>query len=497
MVTLIILDGFGIRKDKFGNAIVAAGTPYLDKLKKRYSYTQLDASGEAVGLPQGIMGNSEAGHLTLGTGRVNLQDLSLIDSEIKNGKFFNNPALEKAMRHAEKYGTLQIMGLLSDGRVHSDINHLFAILDYAKNFKIDNIYIHAFTDGRDTGICEAKSFINKTQEKIKGTNASIASIAGRVLLDREQRWDRVKKLYELLVNGKGQNFKSAIEAIEYNYKNGITDEFIEPAIINPKATFKANDSVIFFNYRSDRAREITFALTDKNFDKFKVKPLKNLLFTPMEEYSDQLKGLNTLYPPRIVQDNLAAIISKNGLTQFHIAETTKYAHVTFFFNGGNETPYKGETRKLIESIDTPDFSYYPKMKALEITEHTLEAIASAKYDFIVVNYSNADMLGHTGNFQAAKEAIACIDKQAYAVALATLMAGGECVICADHGNAEDMIDKNGNKLTTHTTNKVPCILVSEKRKVRLKKNCGISNIAPTILKLLGLKQPEEMSKPLF
>lgn len=500
MVTLVILDGFGEKKQKFGNAIKSQGTPYLDKLKKQYPHTLIEASGEYVGLPKNVMGNSEVGHLTLGSGRVILQDLALIDSEIKNGKFFKNPALIKALSHAEKnHGNLHLMGLLSNGGIHSSIQHLFAILDLVKDYKIKNIYIHAILDGRDTGIQDGIKFVKQTEEKISGTNAKIATLIGRIyMMDREQRYDRLKRGYDMLYYGKGAFFNSAEDAIKESYSNGINDEYFEPTILDKNATIKDNDSFIFYNYRSDRAREITFAMTDKNFKEFKTKKIKNFLFTAMTEYSDKLKSLNTLYPPIIIKDNLAYILSKNGKKQFHIAETTKYAHVTFFFNGGIEEPNKGEDRKLIESINVQDFSPYPKMRAIEITHEVLEAIASDKYDFILVNYSNPDMIGHTGNFKSTKEAIECVDKQAYAVALATLMAGGDCIITADHGNAEEMIDKNGNKLTKHTTNPVPVILVSEKyKKAKLKKGKSITSIAPTVLKLLGIPKPDNYDDPIF
>ena len=500
MVTLVILDGFGESKEKFGNAIKSQGTPHLDKLKKMYPHTLLDASGEAVGLPKGVMGNSEVGHLTLGSGRINLQDLKLIESEIENGNFFKNSSLIKALNHAEKNkSNLHIMGLCSNKGVHGNLNHMFAILDFAKNFDIKNIYIHAITDGRDTQIADAKSIIAQVEEKIAGTNAKIASIIGRVYaMDREKRYDRIKKAYDMLYDGKGAFFKSAQDALEESYANAIYDEFIEPSIIEKDATLKDGDSFVFYNFRSDRAKELTFAMTDESFKEFKTKKLNNFLFTAMTEYSDKLKHLNTLYRPTLIEDNLASVLSKNGKTQFHIAETTKYAHVTFFFNGGIEKPYDGEDRKLIESINVKDFSNYPKMRAIDITQETLEAIASEKYDFVLVNYSNPDMIGHTGNFNATKEAIECVEKQAYAVALATLMAGGECIITADHGNAEYMIDKNGNKVTSHTTNKVPVILVSEKnKKAKLKKGKSITSIAPTILKLMGLEKPSTFDEPLF
>ena len=500
MVTLIILDGFGISKEKFGNAITSAGTPNLDKLIRMYPNTTLKASGNAVGLPEGQMGNSEVGHLTLGGGRVILQDLMKIDNDIKTKAFFNNKNLLKALNHAkEKNSALHIMGLLSDGGVHSHINHLFAIIDMAKQNGLKKVYIHAFLDGRDTLYNSGKGYIQQLEDKLKGTDYKIASLSGRIYaMDREQRYERLQKAYNVLIYGENYKDESALDAIEDSYKQGVYDEFVEPILLVKDAKIKDDDSVIFFNYRSDRARELTSALTDENFNHFKTKKFKNLLFSPMEEYSAEFKKLNVIYPPETIEDNLSAIISKNGLKQFHIAETTKYAHVTFFFNGGIEKPYEGEDRKLIESIDTQDFSYYPKMRAIEITEATLDAIASAKYDFVLVNYSNPDMIGHTGNFEATKQAIACVEKQAYALALATLMAGGDCIITADHGNAEYMIDKNGKKITSHTTNPVPVILVSERyKKVRLKRGYSIANIAPTVLKLLNLEIPSTMEKSLF
>lgn len=500
MVTLVILDGFGLRKEKYGNAIAAAGTPNLDKLKKLYPYTTLEASGKFVGLPEGQMGNSEVGHLTLGAGRVILQDLERINEEIKTGAFYQNPHLLKAILHAKKHNSaLHLMGLLSDGGVHSHISHLFAILRLAKENGLEKVFIHAFMDGRDTLPNSGAKYISALEEELKGTSYKIASLSGRIYaMDREQRYDRLGLAYDTLVNGANYKNLSALEALKESYQNGKLDEFVLPVLIEKEGTIKDKDSVIFFNFRSDRAIELTNALTNAKFDKFKVKKFKNLLFSPMELYHESFKSLNVIYPPEVIEDNLSAIISKHGLKQFHIAETTKYAHVTFFFNGTIEKPYKNEERKLIESINTKDFSYYPKMRAIEITEAGLDAIASAKYDFILVNYSNPDMIGHTGNFESAKEAIKCVEKQAYALALATIMAGGDCIITADHGNAELMFDKNGNKITSHTTNPVPLFLASEKHKnVKLAKKCSIASVAPTVLKLLGIEIPSNMEKPLF
>lgn len=500
MVTLVVLDGFGINKSRFGNAIKASGTPNLKKLLKKYPHTQLLASGNAVGLPAGQMGNSEVGHLTLGAGRVVLQNLEKIDRSIQSGQFFSLPVLNAAMDHVESNNSaLHLVGLVSDGGVHSHISHLEAILSLAKERKINKVFVHAITDGRDTNPTHGQFYLDDLMEFMEGSNAKVATVCGRVFaMDREKRFDRLKKAYDLYVSGKGEKFDSPVEAVKASYANGKTDEFVEPILIEKEGIVRDGDSVIFFNFRSDRARELSFAFTDPKFDAFKTKKFKNLYFATMENYDDELKNVHVIFPPERIEDNLSALISKAGLKQFHIAETTKYAHVTFFFNGTIEEPYEGEDRKLIESIETTDFSPYPKMRALEITEGAIEAIASQKYDFVLINYSNADMLGHTGNFNSAKEAAECVDKQAYAIALATLMAGGECIITADHGNAEIMYDRYGSPVTSHTTSKVPFILVTkQKRKLKKIKNASIANVAPTILKMLNLQIPSSMTNALI
>ena len=500
MVTLCILDGFGINEQTFGNAVKSAGTPYLDELKKQYPNTQILASGEAVGLPHGQMGNSEVGHLTIGAGRVIEQDLLHIDNEIKRGNFQKNASLVRAFKYAQENNSdLHLIGLLSDGGVHSKISHMFAILDAAKKYKINNIFIHAILDGRDTAVTSGIKFLNETYEKIVNTNAKIADICGRIYaMDREKRYDRLEKAYNLYVNGIGEKFDDYKTAIETSYARNITDEFVEPMVIEKNANIKNGDSVIFFNYRSDRARELTFALTDKNFKEFKVKNLDKILMTPMQEYAKELSHLNTIYPPKIVEDNLAYYVSKAGLKQFHIAETTKYAHVTFFFNGGIEKQYDGEDRKLIESYNDKNFATHPKMRALEITEELLKAIDSKEYGFILVNYSNPDMIGHTGDFEAAKQAVTCCDECAYKIATETIKMGGDCIIIADHGNCEEMIDEKGNPLTKHTTNPVPFILCSDKYKnAKLIQDGTLANVAPTIMQLLGLHIPKEMQKSMI
>lgn len=500
MITLVVLDGFGINKSRFGNAIKASGTPNLKKLLKKYPHTQLLASGNAVGLPAGQMGNSEVGHLTLGAGRVVLQNLEKIDRSIQSGKFFSLPVLNAAMDHVESNNSaLHLVGLVSDGGVHSHISHLEAILSLAKERKINKVFVHAITDGRDTNPTHGQFYLDDLMEFMEGSTAKIATVCGRVFaMDREKRYDRLKKAYDLYVSGKGEKFDSPVEAVKASYANGKTDEFVEPILIDKEGLVRDGDSVIFFNFRSDRARELSFAFTDPKFDAFKTKKFKNLYFATMENYDDELKNIHVIFPPERIEDNLSALISKAGLKQFHIAETTKYAHVTFFFNGTIEEPYEGEDRKLIESIETTDFSPYPKMRALEITEGAIEAIASQKYDFVLINYSNADMLGHTGNFNSAKEAAECVDKQAYAIALATLIAGGECIITADHGNAEIMYDRYGSPVTSHTTSKVPFILVTkQKRKLKKIKNASIANVAPTILKMLNLQIPSSMTNAII
>ena len=495
MVTLCILDGFGVTEKKLGNAVFEQGTPFIDELRKNYPNTLIDASGEEVGLPAGQMGNSEVGHLTIGAGRVVEQDLLHIDNEIKRGDFFKNPALLKALEYAEENGTnLHIIGLASDGGIHSKLSHMFAILDAAKNYKINHIYIHAITDGRDRPIDSGRKFIKEIEEKIAGTNATIADICGRVYaMDRERRYDRVEKAYNMMVRGVGEKFDSAGEAIETSYSRNITDEFVEPMIIDETGSIKNGDSVIFYNYRSDRAREMTFALTDPNFKEFETEKMDKLFFTAMQEYSDELKHLNTMYPPKIIYDNLASILSEAGKTQYHISETTKYAHVTFFLNGGIEESYEGETRQLIDSYNDKNFAVHPQMRAPEITEYLIDAINSNKYDFVIVNYSNPDMIGHTGDFEASKQAVKICDECAYKVAKETLRVGGECIIIADHGNIEEMFDENGVILTKHTTNKVPFILVSEKNKnVKLKEDGSLANVAPTILELMNIEKPDTM-----
>lgn len=497
MVTLVVLDGFGLNDKTEGNAIKLQGTPNLNKLNI-YPYTTLIASGEGVGLNEGQMGNSEVGHLNLGAGRVVYQDLPKINNEIKTGKLFENPALTKVCEHVKKNGSnLHLMGLTSTGGVHSHLNHLKALVDMANNAGIENVYIHCITDGRDTLTNSGVGFISELEEYIAG-KAKIATICGRVYsMDRENRWDRVKKAYDMLVYGVAEAKEaSAVEAMQNSYANGVYDEFIKPTIIED-VQIAENDGFIFFNYRTDRAREITQAITQRPFDKFEVKTFENLCYCCMTEYSADFKGVLVAYPPEKIENNLSNIIAQNGLKQFHVSETTKYAHVTFFFNGGIEKANTNEERKLVDSVDVQDFSSVPNMRAVEITEEVVAAIRSGQYDFVLVNLSNPDMIGHTGNLDAAIKAIETCDKCAYEIAMETLKAGGHCIITADHGNAEEMIDKNGNVLTQHTTNPVPLWLVSEEYKGAKLSTGKLCNVAPTVLKLLKLNIPDYMEDSLF
>ena len=498
MVTMIILDGFGISKEEKGNAILAQSTPYLDKLKEMYPHTTLQASGEFVGLTPNQIGNSEVGHLNLGAGRVVYQDLPRINNAIKSGDFAKNKKLEECFNHAKKnYSNLHIMGLVSDGGVHSHIDHLKELVKVAQKSGIKNVYVHCFLDGRDTPVTSGKKFV---EDLITSTNAQVKSLIGRVYaMDREKRYDRIEVAYDMLALGKANAYyENVMQAFEDSYKSSITDEFFKPTIIGRPATIESGDSVIFFNFRTDRARELTEAFTQKDFDKFERKKLENLHFLCMTEYDEKFDNVSIMFPPEKIEDNLGAILSQNGKKQFRISETTKYAHVTYFFNGGIENPYPNEDRELIESINDIDFSKHPNMRAFDITTHTADAISKDEYDFILVNLSNPDMIGHTGNFEATKEAIKCVDKCAYMIALSTLMAGGQAIITADHGNAEQMLLENNQPCTSHTTNPVPFILVSEKHSdIELMKNGKLANVAPTILKLLNIEIPKNMEKPLF
>lgn len=501
MVTLVILDGFGERNEINGNAVKLAGTPFLNKLTKKYPHMLLNASGMAVGLSENQMGNSEVGHLTIGSGRILLQDLEKINHKISNGNFFKNNELVSAMQFAHLGGgAVHLIGLLSNGGVHSHINHLKALVELAEKYKIKKVFIHAITDGRDTAINSGLEFVNEIENFCKDKKAKIASICGRFYaMDREKRYELTMKAYDMMAFGKAESFyQTASNALKESYEEKVFDEYVKPTIIGKPQTINDGDAVIFFNFRSDRAKQLAEALSEPNFKKFPLKNLTNIYIVSMSEYSENLKNIKVAYPPEKVKNTLAEVISKNNKKQFHIAETTKYAHVTFFFNGGIEKPFPNEDRLLIPTLEDTDYTKSPKMRAIEITEAVMNVIAENKYDFILVNFSNPDMLGHTANLEATKEAITCVDKCAYAIAMACLLAGGKCIITADHGNAEKLLDEKGEPCTSHTTSPVPFILVTpEEKKYKLKQNGGLANIASTVLELLNLPKPVEMQDSLI
>lgn len=499
MVTLVIMDGFGIRKEEYGNAVKLQGTPNLKRLKSEYPYTQIEASGQAVGLTAGQMGNSEVGHLNLGAGRVVFQDLSRINNAIKDKSFFENKVLNESCDFANKNNsTLHLMGLCSNGGVHSHIDHLKALIDLSQTKKCRDVVLHLFLDGRDTYIDSGLGFVQEIAEYIKDKNVKIGSLCGRVYaMDREKRYDRVQKAYEMLTS-QGVGNVTYEQAFKESYANKVYDEFFLPTKLIDFEPIKDNDSVIFFNYRTDRAREITESFTVKEFDKFPHNNFKNLHYTCFTEYDATFKNVSIAFPPFKIENNLSRLISDAGLKQLHISETTKYAHVTFFFNGGIETPNVGEERKLIDSYNVLSFESVPQMKAYEITQGVVDAINSKKYDFILVNLSNADMIGHTGNLKSAIKAIGVIDECVQKIVDASLKNNADCLITADHGNAEEMLSNDGEIITSHTTNPVPVILCSNKYKsVKLSPNGKLANIAPTVLKLLDLQVPTYMEQPLF
>ncbi|MBI5207658.1 MAG: 2,3-bisphosphoglycerate-independent phosphoglycerate mutase [Candidatus Firestonebacteria bacterium] len=500
-IVLLIMDGWGLNNKKDGNAIKLANTPNMDSYYKKYPFSKLKSFGEDVGLPDKQMGNSEVGHLNIGAGRIVYQPLTKISLDIKKGCFFNNPVFEQSMIHAKRNNSaLHLMGLLSDGGVHSHINHLFALIDLVKKYNIKNVFIHAFLDGRDVPPRCAKKYFKELENKLKTAKVGkLATVIGRYYsMDRDNRWERTHIAYEALVNNKGFRSTSGIKATEEGYKRGEDDEFIKPTIIidnkngNPIASIKDNDSIIFYNFRPDRARQITRAINNINFIYFKNKIFKNIKFACMCEY-DETFNLPVAYPKEDIENDLGEVITKHSMTQLRIAETEKYAHVTYFFSGGKELQYKGETRILIPSPKVATYNLKPEMSAYEVTDRVIEEIRRKKHNLIVLNYANPDMVGHTGFLNAAKEAIKTVDTCVGKVVDETLKIDGAVLITGDHGNAEQMIDfSTHNPFTAHTSNYVPLILAGNKIKYNLK-NGKLADIAPTILELLGISKPEEMT----
>ena len=497
-VMLMILDGFGLNENEKGNAIKLANTPNIDKLMKTWPPTQIHTSGLSVGLPEGQMGNSEVGHTNIGAGRIVYQDLTRITKSIEDGDFFSIKEFVQAIENCKKYHSkLHIMGLLSNGGVHSHIRHLYALLELAKRKDFEDVYVHCFLDGRDTPPASGEGYLLKLEEKMKEKGVGkIASISGRFYsMDRDKRWERVQKSYEALVYGEGEKATSAISAIESSYQKEVFDEFVEPTVIcnneEPIATIENHDSVIFFNFRPDRARELTRSLVDPEFDGFETKPL-DLDYVCFTQYDETIPNVEIAFKPESLKNTFGEYVSKQGLTQLRIAETEKYAHVTFFFNGGEEKQYKGEDRILIPSPKVQTYDLKPEMSAYEVTKKVVEAVQSDKYDTIILNYANPDMVGHTGNLEATIKAIEAIDECVQKVVDAVEEKNGMIIMTADHGNAEQMIDyKTGEPHTAHTTNPVPLVLIGAEG-IKLKEG-KLADLAPTMLELMELPKPEEMT----
>lgn len=504
MIGLIILDGWGISNCKKYNAIEQANIQNFRRLLEIYPNTALRANGLDVGLPEGQMGNSEVGHLNIGAGRIVYQDLTRITRDIQNGDFFKNEALVYALEKAKTEGkALHIMGLLSDGGVHSHITHLYALLEMAKRFNLPHVYIHVFLDGRDTPLANALVYIKELEEKILELNTGkIATVSGRYYaMDRDKRWERTEQAYNAIVLGEGVKADSAVKAVEASYILKETDEFVRPTVIidskgEPVGTVKEGDSIIFFNFRPDRARQLTKAFVDKDFEGFKRrKGYFRVYFVCMTRYDDEIRDVKVAYEPEIIKNTLGEIISRNKMKQLRIAETEKYAHVTYFFNGGEEKPFPGEDRILIPSPKVPTYDLKPEMSAYEVTETVIEKINNKEYDFIVLNYANPDMVGHTGNYEAAVKAVEFVDDCLNKVITAIDEQNGTAIIVSDHGNCEQMAYyETGEPYTAHSSNKVPFILVSRKLKdCRLREGGILADIAPTILDIFAIEKPEEMT----
>ena len=492
---LMILDGWGIGNRSESDVIYSTPTPYWDYLMATYPHSQLQASGENVGLPDGQMGNSEVGHLNIGAGRVLYQDLVKINKSIKDGSIMENPEIKSAFSYAKENGkAIHFMGLTSDGGVHSSLDHLFALCDIAKKYELDKVYIHCFMDGRDTDPRSGKGFIERLTEHCKNSAGAIASIIGRFYaMDRDKRWDRVKVAYDLLVDGKGQQADDMVKAMQESYDNDVTDEFIKP-INNATVdgTIKPGDAVIFFNYRNDRAKEITVALTQHDMPEEGMKVIPGLQYYCMTPYDASFTGVHILFDKENVENTLGEYLSSLGKKQLHIAETEKYAHVTFFFNGGRETPYDGEERILVASPKVATYDLKPEMSAFEVKDKLVDAINSQKYDFIVVNYANGDMVGHTGIYKAIEKAVVTIDECVMDTVEAAKKNDYEVILIADHGNADNAINADGSPNTAHSLNPVPCVYVTADTEAKVDDGI-LADVAPTLLHIMGLPQPKEMT----
>lgn len=499
VTALIILDGWGLGTDYEGNAIKRAKTPNFDVLMRKYPNTVLSASGYDVGLPKGQMGNSEVGHLNIGAGRIVYQDLTRITKSIEDGEFETNEALLNAILHVKKNNsTLHLIGLLSDGGVHSHNSHLYSLIELAKKNDLNDVEIHCITDGRDVSPTSSPNYIKELKKKINSIGTGhIASIMGRYYaMDRNKQWDRVELAYNTLVNGDGERFSDPLEAVKDSYLSGVTDEFIKPLLVEKEdgtiAAIKDNDAVIFYNFRPDRARQLTRALVDEDFNYFDRKRV-HVKFVCMTQYDKTIENVEVAYKPHFVKNTLGEYLSGLGMKQLRAAETEKYAHVTYFFNGEIEEPFQHEVRKLIPSPDVATYDLKPEMSAYELKDMIIEELEKDMYQVMIINFANPDMVGHTGDIEAAIKAVETVDKCLGEIVNFLIRTDGTALICADHGNCEEMTDPNTHsKLTAHSTNKVPFIVVHNNRKFKLKEGI-LADIAPTMLDLMGLERPVEMT----
>ena len=496
LVMLMILDGYGYSANTEGNAIYAAKTPVMDKLLEKYPHTLINASGLDVGLPNGQMGNSEVGHTNIGAGRIVYQELTRITKAIGDGDFFENDAFLKAVENCKKHGSaLHIYGLLSDGGVHSHITHMFALLELAKRSGLTKVFVHGFMDGRDVSPTSGIEYVKQLEDKMKELGVGkIGTLSGRYYaMDRDNRWERVEKAYAALVYGEGAKGNSAVEAIQKSYDAGVTDEFVVPTVISDDAKISENDSVICFNFRPDRAREITRTLVDGDFEGFKRRNgFFPVHYVCMTQYDAKMPNVDVAFKPEELKNTFGEYISNKGLSQLRIAETEKYAHVTFFFNGGVEAPYENEDRALIPSPKVATYDLKPEMSAYEVTDEVLKRINSRKYDAIILNYANCDMVGHTGVFECAVKAVETVDECMGKVIDAVLAQGGTVCVTADHGNADQMLDPvTHDVFTAHTTNPVPFIVAGAD--CELRSGGRLADIAPTMLELMKLDKPAEMT----
>ena len=492
---LMILDGWGHGNHTKGDVIYSTPTPFMDSLYRDYPHSELQASGENVGLPDGQMGNSEVGHLNIGAGRIVYQDLVKINRACADGSILENPEVKAAYTYAKENGkALHLMGLTSDGGVHSSLDHLYKLIEIAKEYGLEKTFVHCFMDGRDTDPKSGKGFIEQLQGVCNANGAAITSIVGRFYaMDRDKRWERVKEAYDLLVNGKGKQATDMVQAMQESYDADITDEFVLP-IHNSTVdgTIKEGDVVIFFNYRNDRAKELTVVLTQQDMPEAGMNTIPGLQYFCMTPYDASFTGVHILFPKENVENTLGEYLSSKRLTQLHTAETEKYAHVTFFFNGGRETPYEGEERILVASPKVATYDLQPEMSAYEVKDKLVAAIKENKYDFIVVNFANGDMVGHTGIYEAIEKAVKAVDECVSEVVTAANETGYETIIIADHGNADNAVNADGTPNTAHSLNPVPFIYVTENKNARVK-NGVLADVAPSILHIMGLAQPAEMT----